>query len=101
MERIHVNTDAIKNLANDLNGTNNSIKNGYDNMTRAVLGPLMNSWESPASVHAVNRFDDIRKCYYDNRFIVMENCAKFLRDIVGEGYDFAENNNASLSELFK
>ena len=101
MDNMHVDTGAIKGLAKNINIANESIKTGFDNMSGSVFGRLMQDWESPAAAHAMKRFNDIRRSFYQNRYDVMNNCAVFLERIVGEGYENTENNNVSLADMFK
>lgn len=101
MGRLHVNTGAIRSTAKDIRSANERIRDGFDSTTKSVFNPLMNSWESPAASHAVKRFTDIRNCFYSDRYTVMDNYARFLEQLIGEGYDETEKNNTSLADLFK
>ena len=61
----------------------------------------MRAWESPAASHAMELFYNIRNSYYNNRYTAMENYIRLLQQFVSAGYDEAERNNSSLSDVFK
>ena len=97
---IKVNTGAIVNSAARISRYNNNISNDFVSVERAVMS-LGSNWNSGVSSTAINSFQNIKKSYYEARYIVIDDMRKFMVNVAGEGYENAETSIASAASVFK
>lgn len=97
---IKVNTGAIINSAARISKYNNNIRNDFEAVERAVMN-LGNNWNSGVSGPSINSFQNIRRSYVDNRYIVIDDMRKFMVNVAGEGYENTESSVVSAAKAFK
>ena len=100
MSELNVNTEAIATAADNIDDINGLIHDRFIDLQKEVA-KLKGEWQSPASETVMNKFDEIKTCFEDERYTVLQNYVRFLRDVVGVGYEQTEDVNKSLSEAFK
>ena len=100
MPSIKINTDAAVNAAGHIKQINQQINDAFDSVWKSVRN-LDKSWDGPASVKAIPRFDTIRDACCNSRYNVLDNYARFLLNAVGQGYEKTETVNTSLADQFK
>lgn len=97
---IKIDTIAVRNAAANINRLNKCVNNALDELTRQVSA-LNRNWDGSGSEHAISTFGNMRADYYHNRYDQVDNFVRFLTQNVAGGYEFAEENNRRLSDLFK
>lgn len=100
MDNMKINTALVKDTAERIRKCNKQIKNGMDNVQKAVYN-LNNFWESPSSGKVINKFNNIKNSYSNTRYQVMDNYVAFLYKQIGENYEIMEANNTSLADALK
>jgi len=95
-----VNKTIIARAATNIANINTRIKNDFDAVIKE-MNSLPSVWSGKASEQAVSQFQSIRNAYVSDRFSVIDNYVKFLRNQVDAGYTQTENVNKSLADQFR
>lgn len=94
-----IDTDVVRNVANNLKVLNSQIKEGFEDVQTSIL-ELEASWQGNAANHAIDSFDKIKELFL-SRYDVMEGYANFLLLYIGEGYEENEKKIKSIADAFK
>ncbi len=97
---IHVTTDQVAALADTIDNKNTNIADAAQEAIDAI-NSLSASWDGAASEAVIPLFNSIKSNCIDAQRQIVADYANFLRLRVASGYEQVENNNKSLSELFK
>lgn len=94
-----VNTDAIRNLAQNIDRISRNQKKDFDEMKNEI-NKLSKTWNSKAGRNSSN---DFQKCLTmeSQRFQIINNTVLLLRKEISEGSERTEGDNISLGERFK
>ncbi|MCL2662963.1 MAG: WXG100 family type VII secretion target [Oscillospiraceae bacterium] len=95
-----VNTSAITAAANNIANLNTGIRNDFNTVETEMNG-LASAWRGEASERARAAFSSVRNAYLNDRFSVVDNYVRFLRNQVGDGYVQTETTNEKLADAFK
>lgn len=97
---VKVETSLVRMTAMTLQKYNNQINSDFFAVEKAIQ--LLNDvWDGNASDKALNVFFQIKKTYYEPRYMVMQSYTKFLLDQVSENYERVENDLVSIASAFK
>ena len=97
---IGINTDKIVAIANTISANNMEISEELDRVKGAV-NHLMQYWEGNASITGMNAFNNIYNTYGNNRYEVVENVPRFMKNCVAASYDNTEGKLCSAASRFK
>ena len=97
---IKINVDAVKATAADIEQINRTIDNEYNDLRQAI-NRLERLWSGSASNAAVGKFRKIDDNFAVARTAVVNDMARFLRNVVGDNYVSTENVVTSAADQFK
>lgn len=100
MADLKVSTDVVVSTAEEINGLNNQIRDGFADVETAMK-QLDNQWDSSVATKAMEEFNKMRYSFTDARYKVLENYTNFLLQQIGEGYTQTEDKNKSWADAFK
>ena len=95
----NIDTSKVKAIAGEMIDINNRYKDDFSAVEQAI-NRLRTDWQQPQKVSsaAFACFDEIKSKYFDSAIQERQELARYLCDIVGIGYEEAENTNKKLLE---
>lgn len=100
MPDLKINTDAVMTASTNIKQYNNQMRNNFSSVQNSI-NQLNSCWEGSAATAAIDKFNQIRSDYSENRYNVLDNYVNFLLQQIGEGYTQTEDANKSLADQFK
>lgn len=97
---INVDTGAVINAASEISKVNKKLESDFTQV-KAKVKTLDGYWDGSASEKVLGAFDSLTKNVVENRAIVFESFASFLRSQVGENYEAQEAALTSAASAFK
>ena len=99
-----INTDKVRQTANDISNYNKKIDEEFKSVENAI-SYLKSGWVSTAKDYTSDKFDKIKNNYINNKATrrnqAIENYVKFLKEYIGDIYDEVETKNTNLADAFK
>lgn len=100
MAKLKVNAEQVVATAMRIKNFNDQLRDDFNSVQDAITR-LDGTWDSPAALNAINKFNAIKNSYCEARYNVVDNFVAFLHQQVGEGYTQTETANKSLADQFK
>lgn len=97
---MYVNTKDVMSLASSIEAINNKIADEASDVKNA-MSRLNGSWDGAAASAVISLFNSIRDNCIEGQRVYVSEYVRFLRERVALGYEAVEEQNISLSELFK
>jgi hypothetical protein len=97
---IIINTAAVLDAADQIEKTNRKISNDVSEMD-SIIRTLQQNWNSTASDSCANKYEYIKRSFFDSRFFVVDGLVLFMKKQVGEGYEMTEQAVLSATSAFK
>ena len=97
---LKINTLSVSQAAGRIDEHNNAINSEFSDLQKTV-DALYRSWEGNAASGMQQKFNSMKRSYFEDRSHVVQNFTKVMRDVIGEGYVITENANKSLADQFK
>lgn len=104
MASLRVDTQTILQVANSFEKLHAQAQEAIDAMNMHCKGllPSLNmrgAWEGPAGDQMFNAYDAFVDKYCERYLQMIENYARFLRQMVAEGYECVETDNVNMADL--
>ena len=97
---VQINTAAVSETADQINILNKKIRDELSEVDAAVQS-LRSIWEGEAASSGINKYDYIKRNFFDARFTALDGLVSFIKIQVGEGYEAAEQAVATAADAFK
>lgn len=97
---IKVDTARVMESANRISNTNKALRNDFDDVAKQ-MNELRRCWEGAAADRMSNTFQHIKMTLPEQRYLVVESMANFLRRQVSGGYDETEKAILAAAQMFK
>lgn len=104
MEEMRIDTDKIRDIANNISYDNKKLDEEFKNV-KVAMSYTFNNWVSPAKDYCDAKFNRICRTYIGDastsRYNAIQSYVKYLKEYIGDVYDEVEIENTSLADAFK
>ena len=97
---LRIDTDKARAAAAQFEEKNTKIKTSFSTVETSI-GDLKYVWQGNAASAAFAAFDGLKKGVCHQRETSLLQLARFLRNIIGEGYDLVEEASINYADYFK
>lgn len=97
---IKIQTMEVSIAANKIEKINSKNRDSFTSLENSI-NKLGNNWAGTVSDVVINQFYSIKKTYLNDRYLIINDLVRFMRNQVADRYENTEKSIDSLSKAFK